>query len=215
MRSTTRPCGSSLRTGGWPATIAVNVPSASRRPQTPAKNERELPVSQRTRLSEAAIAAGVGSMPSCVRKAACVTAITRPAAIPWPERDVELDRRAGAIAVEHVVDTAFRIDDQRNLNHQEAELLAQVVFDITLQVEDSLLRLFGSEQRVVVAGKYFSELRVIADSGTGEVCFLAGLRVDWRLAAMFGSVVLKTLGQSVGLIIRNENTHRLGLLGRD
>ncbi len=51
----------------------------------PAKNEREFPVSHRTRFSAPTIAAGDGSTGSCVRKTACVTAMTRPAAIPWPE----------------------------------------------------------------------------------------------------------------------------------
>src|SRR5664279_5420276 len=51
----------------------------------PAKNERAFPVSARTRLSASIIAAGDGSTGSCVRKTACVTAMTSPAAIPCPE----------------------------------------------------------------------------------------------------------------------------------
>ena len=38
-------------------------------------------------------------------------------------RNVELDRSAGTVAIEHIVDAAFRIDDQRNFHHNQAEFL--------------------------------------------------------------------------------------------
>jgi hypothetical protein len=36
--------------------------------------------------------------------------------------DVELDRGAGAVAVEHVIDAAVGVDDQRDLDHVQPEL---------------------------------------------------------------------------------------------
>jgi hypothetical protein len=44
-------------------------------------------------------------------------------------RDVELDRRARAVPVEHVIDATLHIDDQRNLDHHEVQFFAEVVFD--------------------------------------------------------------------------------------
>jgi hypothetical protein len=38
--------------------------------------------------------------------------------------DVKLDGSAGPVAIEHVVDAAFRVDDERNLDHYQAEFLA-------------------------------------------------------------------------------------------
>ena len=39
-------------------------------------------------------------------------------------RDVELNGRTGAVAVEHVIDAAFDIDDERDLDHHQVEFLA-------------------------------------------------------------------------------------------
>ena len=47
-------------------------------------------------------------------------------------RDVELDRGARSVAVEHVVDAALGVDDQRNLDHHQVEFLAEIVFDVAL-----------------------------------------------------------------------------------
>ena len=62
---------------------------------------------------------------------------------------------------------------------------------------------------MVVAGKNFFEFGVVADSGAGQIGFLAGLGIGGGLAAM-SEVSCKTLGQRIGLVIRNENTHRCG-----
>ena len=37
--------------------------------------------------------------------------------------NVELDGSAGAVAIEHVVDAAFRVDDERDFDHHQAEFL--------------------------------------------------------------------------------------------
>ena len=58
--------------------------------------------------------------------------------------NMELNWSTGAVAVEHVVDAAFRVHDQRDLDHQQAEFLAQVIFDIALQVENCFLGFFRS-----------------------------------------------------------------------
>ena len=36
--------------------------------------------------------------------------------------NVELNRGAGSVAIEHVIDAAFRVDDQRDLNHHQARV---------------------------------------------------------------------------------------------
>lgn len=58
--------------------------------------------------------------------------------------DVELDGRTRAVTIEHVIDAAFDVDDQRSLDHHQAEFLAKIVFNITAQVENRFLRFFGS-----------------------------------------------------------------------
>ncbi len=60
-------------------------------------------------------------------------------------RDMELNRRARPIAIEHVVDSAFDIHDQRHFHHHQVEFFAQVVFDITLHLKDGLLGLFRGQ----------------------------------------------------------------------
>ena len=57
--------------------------------------------------------------------------------------DVELDGSARAVAVEHVVDAAFDIDDQRDLDHHQVEFLAEIVFDVALEVENGFLGFFA------------------------------------------------------------------------
>ena len=58
--------------------------------------------------------------------------------------DVDLDGRAGAVAVEHVVDATFGVDDQRDLDHDQAEFFTKIVFDVTAQVEKCFLRFLRS-----------------------------------------------------------------------
>ena len=87
-------------------------------------------------------------------------------------RDMELDRRARAVAIEHVVDAALHIDDERHFDHHQIEFLAQVVFDIAFHLEDGLLRLFRSQQRTVVVRQDFFQFFVIADSRPCQIGFL-------------------------------------------
>ena len=70
-------------------------------------------------------------------------------------RNVELHRRARAIAIQHIVDTALDIDDEGDFDHHQVEFLAQVIFDIALHLEDDLLRLFRAQQRTVPARQDF------------------------------------------------------------
>ena len=81
----------------------------------------------------------------------------------------ELDRRARAVAVEVVVDPALAVDDQRHLDHLEVELLAEVVLDGALDLEEGLLRVQAVEQGGVVRWKDLLHLRVRADAGSGQV----------------------------------------------
>ena len=85
--------------------------------------------------------------------------------------NVELDGGARAIAVQHVVDTALGIDDERYLHHHQLELLAQVVLDVAFQVENGVLRLSRTEQGVVILGKDLLQLVVIANTRSGQVGF--------------------------------------------
>jgi len=39
-------------------------------------------------------------------------------------RDVELDGRARPVAIEHVVDATFHVDDKRDLDHHQVQFLA-------------------------------------------------------------------------------------------
>jgi hypothetical protein len=68
-------------------------------------------------------------------------------------RNVELGRRARAVTVEQVVDAAFPIDNPRHLDHHEAEFLRSMVFDVTAQTKDGVLRFFGGSSGVVIAGE--------------------------------------------------------------
>ena len=70
--------------------------------------------------------------------------------------NVELHGGAGAVAIEHLVYAAFHIHHDRHFDHHQVEFLAAVVFDVALDMEDRLLRLLGSEQRVIVGGRILS-----------------------------------------------------------
>jgi hypothetical protein len=49
-------------------------------------------------------------------------------------RDVELHGRSREVTVEEVVHSALRVDNQRDLDHHDVELSAEVSLDIVLQV---------------------------------------------------------------------------------
>src|ERR1017187_6686968 len=89
-------------------------------------------------------------------------------------RNVELDGGAGAIAVEIIVHTAIDIDDQRDGDHHEVELLAEVSLDIILGGEDSLLGVLGVQQGGIIPRKDFLEFGVIANAGSSQVRFFVG-----------------------------------------
>jgi len=67
-------------------------------------------------------------------------------------RDVKLNGSARPVTIEHVINAALDLDDQRHLDHLKAELFAEVVFDIATKVEDRLLRFFSSQERGVILG---------------------------------------------------------------
>src|ERR1039458_9676098 len=89
-------------------------------------------------------------------------------------RNVELDRSAGAIAVEIIVHTAIDIDDQRDGDHHEVELLAEVSLDIILGGEDGLLGVLGVQQGGIILRKDSFEFGVIANAGSSQVRFFVG-----------------------------------------
>ena len=86
-------------------------------------------------------------------------------------RDMKLNRRARPVAIEHVVDTALHIHDQRHLDHHQVEFLAQVVCDIAFHLEDGLLRLFRGQQGAVIPRQNLFQFFVIADSRSRQVGF--------------------------------------------
>ena len=122
-------------------------------------------------------------------------------------RNVELDGGAGAVAIEHVVDATFDVDDERNLDHHQAELFAEVVGDIALYLKDGLLGIFRAEERAVTAGQDFCEFVVIADSGSGEIGFLVVLI---RGRFLIGRFLINQF-----LISRGERAHRSSPLGTE
>lgn len=59
-------------------------------------------------------------------------------------RDMELDGRAGAVAVQHVVYAALDIHDERHFDHHQIQFVAEVILDIALHLENGALRLLGA-----------------------------------------------------------------------
>jgi hypothetical protein len=57
--------------------------------------------------------------------------------------DVELDGRARAVAVEHVVDAALDVDDERHLDHHQVQFTAEILFNVLFDRVDGLLRLLA------------------------------------------------------------------------
>ena len=71
------------------------------------------------------------------------------------------------------------VDDERDLDPDQAQLPAQVVLDVVLDDEDRLLRLARGQQRVVVLRQDLLELRVVADAGPGRsASLLPAIMVD-------------------------------------
>ena len=58
-------------------------------------------------------------------------------------RDVELDGRARAVAVEIVVDARLLVHDEGHRNHHQVQFLAEVLFDVVFHLEDRPLGVFG------------------------------------------------------------------------
>jgi hypothetical protein len=58
-------------------------------------------------------------------------------------RDVELNRGARPVAIEHVVDSALHIHDERHFDHHQVEFLAQVVLDIAFHLVRACCVSFG------------------------------------------------------------------------
>ena len=86
--------------------------------------------------------------------------------------NVELDGRAGAVAIQQVVDAALGIDDERHGDHHEVERLAQVLFDEGFARKDGSLRVPGGEQGRVVHWQDIFEFGVVANAWPGKVGFL-------------------------------------------
>jgi hypothetical protein len=55
--------------------------------------------------------------------------------------NVELNRCSGSITIQKVIYSAFNVYNERNLNHHQAEFLAQIQFDVILNRIDGLLRI--------------------------------------------------------------------------
>src|SRR6516225_3788224 len=116
-------------------------------------------------------------------------------------RYAEPDGRAGAATVEHVVDAALDVDDEGNFRHQETKLSAQIVFDVALDTENGLLRLFRGEQGVIVTGQNAFEFSVIADAGAGQVGLLVEkdcAHWDFSLKPTVGAETLHPLEVQAG-----------------
>ena len=95
----------------------------------------------------------------------------------------ELDRRARAVAVEHVVDATQHVHDERYLHHEQIEFLAEVLLDVPLDGEERLHGFPGREQRVVVRGQDPFEIVVVPHTGAGEIGSIVGHRfLLWREA---------------------------------
>ena len=56
--------------------------------------------------------------------------------------DVELNRSARSVAIEHVIDAALDVDDEWHLHHHEVEFFAEMVLDIALDLENGFLGIF-------------------------------------------------------------------------
>ena len=90
--------------------------------------------------------------------------------------DVELDRPALAVAVEHVVDARLDVDDERNLDHVQVQLLAEIALDVVLDYVDGLLGLPAVERRCVVVRQDLLEVLVVADARPGKIGLLVARR---------------------------------------
>ena len=87
-------------------------------------------------------------------------------------RDVELNRGARPVAIQHVVDSALHIHNERDFDHHQVEFLAQAVLDIAFYLVQGLLRLFRGQQGAITLRQNFFQLLVIADSRPSQVGFL-------------------------------------------
>ena len=56
--------------------------------------------------------------------------------------NMERDRRARPIPVQHVIHAAFGVHDQRHLNHHQVEFFTEVIFDVPFYLKDRLLGFF-------------------------------------------------------------------------
>jgi hypothetical protein len=86
----------------------------------------------------------------------------------------ELDRRARAVAVEHVVHAAVAVDDQGDLHELQIQLLGEILLDVALDRVERPHRLHGVENRGVVGGEDLLHFLIRADSRAREVCLLVG-----------------------------------------
>ena len=84
---------------------------------------------------------------------------------------MELDGSSRTVAVEHVIDAALHVNNERHLNHHQVELLTEVVLDITLDLKNGLLRLFRREQGVVIFWQNVFQFSVISDTRSGQIAF--------------------------------------------
>lgn len=80
---------------------------------------------------------------------------------------MELNGSARPVAIEHVVDAALYVDNQRNLDHLESKFFAEIVFDITAKMKNCLLRFLSSQKRGVIPGQNLFELGIVANAGSG------------------------------------------------
>ncbi len=118
-----------------------------------------------------------GFMPNCFSAtrfhlvAACTTWASI-GCLSWSFVDVELDRRARAVAIEHVVDAALDVHDQRNRHHHQVQFLAKILLDVALRGKDGLLRFLDVQQGPVIIGQNLFQFVVVSDARPRQIRFL-------------------------------------------
>ena len=83
----------------------------------------------------------------------------------------KVDWRTGSIAVQVVVHPAVLIHNQRDLNHLQIEVLAQVLFNKVFDLINGLHSVFGIQDGLIVGWENLLYFFVSADARSGQVCF--------------------------------------------
>ncbi len=86
--------------------------------------------------------------------------------------NMERDRRARSIPVQHVIHTAFHVHDQRHLDHHQVEFFTEVIFDVPFYLEDRLLGFFLGQQGTIVGRENLLQFVVVANPRACKVSLL-------------------------------------------